>query len=178
MTDLAREYAGGLYELTEEEQLSAEVLSQMQELLKCFREEPAFLKLLGNMSLSKQERVAIVDNALRGQIHPYLLNFVKILLERGALEEYAGCVSAFRTLYHDGHGFVDAQVTTSAPLTDDQRVKLMERLAQMTGSQIVLSEKVDPAVMGGVLLEMNGRRYDNTVRHRLEAIREAMTAEA
>lgn len=40
----------------------------------------------------------------------------------------------------------------------------------MTGKRIVLSEKVDPGVVGGVLLEMNGKRYDNTLRHRLEAI--------
>ena len=44
--------------------------------------------------------------------------------------------------------------------------------------QVVLTEKVDPAVMGGVLLEMNGQRYDNTIRHRLSAIRQVMTGEA
>ena len=48
----------------------------------------------------------------------------------------------------------------------------------MTGKQIELIEKVDSAVMGGVLLEMNGKRYDNTVRHRLAEIRDVLTGRA
>lgn len=56
---------------------------------------------------------------------------------------------------------------------------MSDKLSAMTGKRIVLSEKVDPrGVVGGVLLEMNGKRYDNTLRHRLEAIHAALTAEA
>ena len=54
---------------------------------------------------------------------------------------------------------------------------MLSRLRDMTGKTVLLSEKTDPAVIGGVLLEMNGQRYDNTVRHRLEEIRRAMTGE-
>ena len=78
MTELAREYGDGLYALCAEENLSADMLSELQELKKCLREEPDFFRLLSNMSLSKEERVGILDNALRGQVHPYLLNFLKI----------------------------------------------------------------------------------------------------
>ena len=53
----------------------------------------------------------------------------------------------------------------------------MEKLREMTGSEVHLSEKVDASVIDGVLLEMNGQRYDNTLRHRLETIRQALTAE-
>ena len=117
-------------------------------------------------------------SALRGQVHPYVLNFLKILCERGALHEFEGCVSAFTALYNQAHGIVEASVTTGVPLEAGQRTRLIDKLSAMTGKRIVLSEKVDPGVMGGVLLEMNGKRYDNTLRHRLEAIHAALTAEA
>lgn len=178
MTDLAREYASGLYELAEEEHISAEMLDELKALNACFREQPDFCRLLCNMSLSKEERVTILDSALRGQVHAYLLNFLKLLCERGALNEYEDCVKAYHAQYNQAHGIASATVTTSAPLTDAQRGKLREKLLAMTGREVELTEKLDPAIIGGVLLEMDGRRYDNTLRHRLQSIHTAMVGEA
>lgn len=174
MTELAREYGEGLYALTEEESISADVLEQMLALRTLFREQPDFCRLLGNMSLSKQERVTILDRVLRGQTHPYLLNFLKILCERGVLNEYEGCLSAFKALYNQAHGIVEATVTTAVPLDEAQRVQMTEKLGKMTGKTVTLTEKLDASLLGGVLLEMNGQRYDNTLKNRLESIHSAM----
>ena len=178
MTELAREYGDGLYLLAEEENLSREFLEQLLSLKSLFREQPDFVRLLGNMSLSKEERVNILDSVLRGQVHPYLLNFLKILCERCALNEYEGCLAAFKALYNQEHGIVEATVTTAVPLDDEQRTRLAEKLSAMTDKTVALNEKIDESLMGGVLLEMNGQRYDNTVRHRLESVRRAMVGEA
>jgi len=178
VTELAKEYGDGLYALTAEEELSSTVLEQMQTLKACFKAQPEYLRLLSNMALSKEERVGIIDHTLRDQVHPYLLNFLKILCERGILAEFDGCEEAFRESYNRDHQIMEALVTTGVPLDDDQRQKLLGKLAQMTGKQVHLIEKVDPAVIGGVLLEMDGKRYDNTLRHRLGAIRQAMVGEA
>lgn len=177
MTDLAREYGSGLYALAEEEKISPAMLDEMQTLCQCFRSQPEFLRLLSNMSLSKEERVGILDQSLRGQIHPYLLNFLKILCERGALSEFYGCEDVFRSLYYQDYGIIEAYVTTGAALTEDQKKRMAEKLSAMSGKTVQLIEKVDPKVIGGVLLEMNGKQYDNTVRHRLQSIHQAMIGE-
>ena len=174
MTELAREYGDGLYALAEEENLSKDILEQMLMLRSLFREQPDFTRLLGNMSLSKEERVRIIDSVLRGQIHPYLLNFLKILCERGALNEYEGCLAAFKTLYNQAHGIVEAFVTTAVALDDEQRARMTEKLSKMTGKKVVLNEKIDATLVGGVLLEMSGQRYDNTLKNRLKSIHSAM----
>lgn len=178
MTEFAREYGDGLYALCAEENLTEQVLAELQMLRQVFREQPDFCRLLSNMALSKQERVSILDQALRGQVHPYVLNFLKILCERGGLGEFEGCESAFRENYNRDHRVVEATVTTSQPLSDGERSRLAARVKEMTGSDVHLTEKVDASVIDGVLLEMNGQRFDNTVRHRLEEIRRAMTGEA
>ena len=174
MTELAREYGDGLYALTEEEHLSEEVLSQLQVLSRCFREQPDFLRLLSNMSLSRAERIAILDGALRAQVHPYLLNFLKILLERNALSEFDGCLAAYKALYNQEHGIAEASVTTAEALDENQRARLIEKLEKLSGKKIELKEKVEPSLMGGVLLEMDGQRYDNTLKTRLESIHSVM----
>lgn len=71
-----------------------------------------------------------------------------------------------------------AEVTTASALTDEQRSKLIDRLKKMTGKRIVLNEKVDETLLGGVLLEMDGHRWDNTLRKRLNEIRDAVAGKA
>lgn len=171
MTELAREYGEGLYALAEEEGLEDGLLTELETLLGCFGENPDFLRLLGNMSLSKEERLDIADKALRGQVHPYVLSFLKLLCERGAAYAFPGCAEAYRLLYNKQHGIVEAHVTTSIPLTEEQRARMTEKLRAMSGKQVTLVERIDPSIMGGVVLEMEGKRYDNSVTARLERMR-------
>ena len=106
-----------------------------------------------------------------------MLNFVKLLVERGAVYEFESCESAYRESYQADHQIAEAVVTTAKPLSSDQRRKLIDKLRRMTGKEIQLKENTDPSVLGGVLLEMDGRRYDNTIRHRLGDIRQAIKAD-
>ncbi len=177
MTELAREYGDGLYALCAEETLAGDVLAQLAMLKQCFRDQPDFCRLLSNMALPKQERTQVVDRALRGQVHPYVLNFLKLLVEHGVISEFNGCEAAFRQRYNQDNGVVEAVVTTGAPMTDEESAQLIDKLSRMTGRQIQLTEKVDAGVISGVLLEMDGKRYDSTLRHRLEEIRRTLTAQ-
>ena len=177
MTEFGREYGEGLYALCTEEKIEQKVLEEAQAISKAFRENEAFLHLLGNMSMSKEERVRIVDETFKGQIHEYTLNFLKILVERGAIHEFPECAAAYQESYFRDHQVAVAEVTTAAALSGEQRNKLLEKLKKLAGKEIVLKEKIDPSVLGGVLLQMDGKRYDNTVRHRLAAIKQTMAGE-
>ena len=94
MTEQSREYGEGLYALCAEEALSGDVLEQLDVLNGSFKAQPDYLRLLSNMSLGREERLGILDKTLRGQVHPYVLNFCKILLEKGLLHEFSDCVKA------------------------------------------------------------------------------------
>lgn len=177
MTEFGREYGEGLYTLCAEEKLDQAVLEEVQALQKAFRENEAFLHLLGNMTMSKEERVRIVDETFRGQIHEYTLNFLKILVERGAIHAFSECAAAYQESYFRDHQVAVAEVTTANALNEAQRKKLIDKLKKLTGKEIVIKEKIDPSVLGGVLLQMDGKRYDNTVRHRLAAIKQTITEE-
>ena len=102
----------------------------------CFREEPDFVRLLGNMSLTKEERLAVLDNTFRDRIHPYLLNFLKLLCERGVLYDFNSCEQTYRQLYNDAHRVIEAVVTTGLALTDEQRAAMLVKLRTMTGEQV------------------------------------------
>lgn len=176
MTELSREYGEGLYALCVEENIAKEGLDQLSELKRLFREHTDFCRLLSNRALGKAERLGILDAALRDQVLPYLLNFLKILCERGIISEFEGCVEAYRTFYNRDHAVVEAHVTTGEPLSESQQSRLLSKLQAMTGKDVRLVEHVDSEVLGGVLLEMEGKRYDNTLRHRLGEMRQMLTS--
>ena len=79
MTEVANNYGQALYDLARDEQLAETILQQLNALSQSFADEPAFIKLLSTPSIPKQERCQIIDNSFRGQVHPYVLNFLKIL---------------------------------------------------------------------------------------------------
>ena len=178
MTELAREYGEGLFDLAREEKLTDAIHEELRAVEAILRAEPRYVQLLQSHALPKEERLSALDAAFRGQVHPYLLNFMKLLLERGALSAFSDCARYYHGRWCQEKGIVEASVTSAAPLTDGQRRALTRRLGEISGKTVTLLEHVDPAVMGGLRVDMEGRRYDNTIRHRLELMRRHLADEA
>ena len=111
-----------------------------------------------------------MDEAFRGKVHPYVLNFLKILTEKGYMRHFADCCKEYRTAFNRDHGILDVCAVTAVPLTDDQTERLTQQLAKVTGKTIDLYNRIDPACLGGIRLDYDGKRVDDTVSHRLESI--------
>ena len=147
----------------------------MTVLEKSFSQEPDFLRLMDAPNLGKQERCDILDDSFRGKIHPYVLNFLKILTEKGYFRHFSDCCAAYREHYNLDNGILPVQAVTAVPLTQAQSEKLSQKLAAITGKTIQLTNRVDPACLGGVRLDFDGKRLDDTVSHRLESIRSLLS---
>ena len=89
MTEAGSVYGLALYDLAKSEGLTEQILKELDVLRQSFDEEPAFLKLLSTPTLTKQERCDILDNSFRGKLQPYLLNFLKILTEKGYIRYFS-----------------------------------------------------------------------------------------
>ena len=107
-------------------------------------------------------------------MHPYILNFMNILTERGYIRHFSDCCDAFSELYNRDNGILKVTAVTAVALTPAQEEKLTGKLSQITGKTIALHNRIDPAVLGGVRLDYDGQRLDDTVSHRLDAIRELL----
>lgn len=170
MTDAARTYGEALYELARDEGLSAQVLEELRLAVSLFQENPAYSALLSLPSLPKEERCGLLDESFRGQVHPYLLNFMKILTERDAIRQLPGCEEAYRRRYNEDNGILEVTAVTAVPLEDDLRGKLQKRLEDKTGKTVHLRCRVEERVIGGMRLELDGVRLDGTVRNRLDEL--------
>lgn len=171
MSRVADVYAQALYSLAKEEGLDKSILNQMDVLCRSFTEEPAFLRLLSAPNLSKTERCEILDNSFRDRVEPYLLNFMKLLTEKGYARHFPECCKAYRAQYNADHGILPVKAVTAVPLTQSQIKKLTDKLEQVTGKSVQIINRTDPAVLGGVRLDYDGKRVDGTVKNRLDSIR-------
>jgi len=170
MTQVGSVYGEALYALAQEETITAEVYAQLCVLEESFRQEPDFIRLLSSPNLSRQERCDILDSSFRGKLHSYVLNFLKILTEKGYMRHFSDCCKAFEDLYNRDNGILPVTAITAVPLSEVQAEKLTGKLSGLTGKRIKLRNKVDPTVYGGVRLDYDGKRLDDTVSHRLETI--------
>ena len=171
MTETARMYGGSLYDLAAEEGLEDRILEDLDGAAAIFRDDPEYLHLLSIPSIPKRERCGLLDEALRDQVHLYVLNFLKILCEKGTLRELSGCARAYRLRYNQAHGILEATATSAVPMTAQQTQALHAKLEKLTGKTIDLKTKVDPGVLGGIRLDMEGTELDGTVQNRLAALR-------
>ena len=171
MTELAKRYGGSLYELAVEESLTEPILQELTLAESSCKQEPQYLRLLQTPSIPKKERCGLQDKALEG-MHPYVVNFLKILCEEDLLGELSGCLEAYRERYNADHGIMEATVTSAVPLSAEEREKLLNKLQAKTGKLIRLTEKTDPSVLGGLRLDLAGERLDGTVQRRLELLRD------
>ncbi len=170
MTQIANTYAQALYALAKDESLDAQILSQLDVLKQAFDREPEFIRLLSAPNLPKAERCNILDDSFRGTVHIYVLNFLKILTEKGYMRQFADCCKAYRQQYNADNGILTVQAVTAVALTQEQTARLKEKLAKQTGKTIELFNRIDPDVLGGVRLDYEGKRVDGTVKNRLDSI--------
>ena len=171
MTQVGSVYGEALYDLAKSENLTAQILQEVTVLTQSFSEEPDFLQLLAAPNLSKEERCAILDSSFRGKVHPYVLNFLKILTEKGYPRHFGDCCKAYRDCYNRDNGILPVTAVTAVKLTQAQFEKLEKKLSALTGKTVSLQNRVDPGVLGGVRLDYDGKCVDDTVSHRLDSLR-------
>ena len=175
MTQIGSVYGEALYELALSENLTEEVKQQLAALDESFQAEPDFLRLLCSPNLSKQERCQILDDSFRGKVHSYLLNFLKILTEKGYIKQFSSCCEMFASLYNRDHNILSVAAVTAVALNSRQSEALTQKLNRITGKTILLRNQVNPACLGGVRLDYDGQRLDGTVKNRLDNIRDLLS---
>ena len=145
-------------------------MEQLQALDGCFDAQPDYLKLLASHDLPKQERTALLEEGFRGKVHQYVLNFLKLLTEKGYIRHFSACCRTYREQYHADNGILEVRAVSAVPLTDAQKQRLTDKLTDMTGKTVALVCREDPAVLGGIRLNFDGKQVDGTVQGRLETM--------
>ena len=128
------------------------------------------MTLLLEPSIKKEKRLGLIEEAFGSSCDRYLVNFLKLLCERGLLREFEGCRESFIKRYNSDNNISEAVVTSAVALSAEQIAALREKLEKNTGRKIDLSTRIDASVLAGLKVEIDGKQYDGTVSTRLESI--------
>lgn len=175
MTRFAEEYGNALFELADDEQISDRIAQELQQVLAILNQESDYIRLLNVQSIDSEERKRLLDEAFGGSIHPYLIHFMKLLIDRGAISKFEECADAYRLRYNEAMGIVEADVTSAAALSQEQIEALRAKLGAISGKKVEMRVNVDPKLIGGLRVDMLGKRYDNSVLTQLRQIRRSLT---
>ncbi len=169
---LSRRYARAVFELAagREEAIGAEV----DGFLEAY-EDPDLKKVLGNPAFDQDRRKDIaVEVAGHLGLSALTTNFLSLLVTRDRLDGLSSIADYYHRLLDESAGRVNVKVTVPQPLGEEQRNSLAAVVGEMTGKTAVLTEDVDPGIVGGIIVEVGGKVYDGSVRTQLQTLRKSI----
>ncbi len=172
MTD-AKEYGRALFLITEEDSVSDTVLKDVKAAERILNENPDYIKLIDSPALAKSERVSLIHKAF-GSIDERLLNLLKILAENRNLYLFKKAAQAYYAFYDESRGIVRVEAVTAVPLTRAQEQAISAKLGARVGKTFIVTNTVDPSILGGIKLRYSGIQLDGSVKTRLDKFEEAL----
>jgi len=163
-------YAQALFDAADPGERKA-FLPELQALEKLFSENPEYPRLMDSPSLEKAKRRELLSEAFSGQVDAKVLNFLKVLADNGRFSAFPAIVGEYGQILDRAAGVLAVTAVTAAPLSEEMTERLKAKLAAQTGRTIRLEVRVDPSVLGGILLQYEGKEIDGTVRAKLSALR-------
>lgn len=168
---LSRRYAKALFELALEERREDEVGQEIDRFLTAYSGS-SLPAVLNNPAFPLGSRKNIIIEVSRGlQLSPLAVHFLSLLLERDRLSYLPSVASRYRRLLDEKKGRVEAVVVAPDPLAAATLERMREALGKVSGKEVVLQQESDPGLIGGVVIQLEGKVYDGSVRTQIEKMR-------
>ena len=169
-------YARSILELANERQQAAEFGQELAAIGDLLRQNPAFGAFLADPGVPASDRTAALDKLFRGRVSPLVMNLLGVLNTRGRLNLLGAVADAYADLLDEQLGNVEVDVTVAQRLDPDQLEQVRQRVSAALGKNAVVHQYVDENIIGGLVLRVEDRLIDASVRYQLEAMRERMLA--
>ncbi len=176
VTGVAGRYASALFSLAQDDRQTEAVAQSLSKLDALIAESPDFQRLVRSPVFSAGDQLKALDAILaREDIGGITANFVRLITVKRRLFYIRDMIAAYRKLYDASRGVTRAEVTSATALTDANVLALKEQLrAASGGREVELETKIDPSIIGGLVVRLGSRMVDGSLRTKLNAIRIAM----
>ncbi len=172
MAELAEKiYGDALFQAAMEDNKLDTIKAQMDILRDVFQKETAFLSLMDSPAVDASDKQKIMEETFGGKLEGILYNFLRILCDKRRMRLFFLISNCFDTLYRQQLGLLEVEAVTAVPLSEDQLQRLREKLSRLTGNEILLRNKVDVSIIGGVILKYDNREVNGSVREGLDGLR-------
>lgn len=172
---IARRYGQALFEAARAQNRLEETWRDLQTVQRLAGEIPELREWLAHPLIPGPRKKALLQTVVGGQMEALVVDFLGLLVDKERGVELDGTIAAFQRLLDEAQGRLVAQATTAIALAEEQRAALKSRLLEWTGAaEIELQEEVDPGLLGGAVIQVQGRLMDGSVRSRLAEMQERL----
>jgi len=164
-------YAKALYNLTSEIGKQDEILDDIRLILECINYSEELKFLLETPQIRFEEKYRLIKKLFDGNINTYSLNFIQLLI-RNKRESYLKNICYYYIYYHKTRmGIQEAEITTARPLKNEHRNEILQYISKQLKTKIELSEKIDPKIIGGFILQIENQQINASLSSQLEKIK-------
>jgi len=172
---LAGRYALAVFELAQEERAVETVAADFATLKQLMAESPELTRLIRAPVFSREEQAAGMNGVLhRMEATGLTRRFILLLASKRRLFALADIIGAFSSLVAKQKGEMSAQVTSARPLSDEETAELKSILRSKLAKDVNLETRVDPSLLGGLIVKVGSRMIDSSLRTKLNGLRMAM----
>lgn len=175
MATVAGRYAAALFDSAIEKNQLQLVEQDVVALERLLAGSPELMRVVKSPVFAAEEQSKALQAILgKAGVQPLTLNFFKLLAKNRRLFAAPDMLKAFRTLAARARGEVEAEVTSAHPLDAAQMQTLKDTLKASLGKDVAVATKVDPAILGGLIVKVGSRMIDSSLRTKLNSLKVAM----
>jgi len=175
VSGLAERYAAALFELADERRRLDEVASDLRQLRAMLAASPDLARLVRSPILTRGEQgKAIAALVERAGFTPLVRDFLAVVAKNRRLFAVPAMIEAYLRSLAERRGEVTAEVTAALPLSEGQLGLLSEQLRRSAGRRVSLEVKVDPGLIGGLIVKLGSRMIDGSIKSKLQRLQLAM----
>ncbi len=167
-------YAGAIFELAKEENILEETYKEFEALYEAFKAERKLLDIFKTPVIPSSEKKEILENLFKDKISNQTLNFLKLMVDKGRMQDFLGVSESFFELYREESDIILAEVYTIEELSNDIELALIEKISKLTGKNIKIKKVIDKEIIGGIKIKIGSKILDSSVLYKLNKIGESL----
>ena len=172
---MAGRYASPLFDLAREQNAIDAVSANLDRFEAMLRDSPELTRLVRNPVFTAEEQTRAISAVLdRAEMRGLPANFIRLVASKRRLFLLPDMIRAFRELVAQAKGIVRAQVTLAEQPSDRVMEDIKSALREVAKADVNVSVKIDPSLIGGLVVKIGSRMVDASVRTKLNSIRLAM----
>jgi len=160
-------YARGLLDLADPSGQTQAIEDDLDVLAQVLVQEPRFGAFLASPYFSERAKRDLVGKVFADRLHRLVLNFVSVVIDHGRGALLPEMIERYKQLHREARGFQTVQVTVAQAMSGGQLGGLMRELGDAIAAKVDLDVRVDPSIIGGVIIRYGDKMLDNSVRGRL-----------
>jgi F-type H+-transporting ATPase subunit delta len=176
---VARVYAQALLDAAEKRGEAQSLLDEIEDLQKnLINVRPLVREFITTSAIGRKIKGEVLVKALEGRVSELLFNFLMVLNRHERLELFRQVVHLYREMFDQRARRMRVQVRSAVPLEADQRERILSGLQNYFQLEPVLEERLEPEMLGGMIVRVGDWVFDSSVRTRLETLRTQLLAES